>query len=205
VEIEFEHDVGAMGFGGVDADVEEVGYFLVAFAFGEELKDFAFAGSEAGARGSGGIGRIGNVGGFGNADGEIRLVLAEGLEGVEEDAVGVILEDVAVSAGFDDLLNEVVGLVHGENEDFGGGRSFADLASCFHAVEERHADVEDGDVRFVFGGFFDGVAAVDSFGANFPAAAGLDERAQAGADDGVIVGDEDVKRVHAELPGAPVR
>src|SRR5208283_2131953 len=119
-----------MGFGGVDADVEEVGYFLVAFAFGEELKDFAFAGSEAGSRGSGGIGRIGNVGGFGNADGEIRLVLAEGLEGVEEDAVGVILEDVAVSAGFDDLLNEVVGLVHGENEDFGGGRSFADLASC---------------------------------------------------------------------------
>jgi len=43
VEIEFEHDVGAVGFGGVDADVEEVGDFLVAFAFGEELEDFTFA------------------------------------------------------------------------------------------------------------------------------------------------------------------
>jgi hypothetical protein len=34
VEVEFEHDVGAVGFGGVDADVKEIGDFLVAFAFG---------------------------------------------------------------------------------------------------------------------------------------------------------------------------
>jgi hypothetical protein len=47
VESEFEHDVGAMSFGGVDADAEEGGDFLVAFALGEELQDFAFARSEA--------------------------------------------------------------------------------------------------------------------------------------------------------------
>lgn len=46
VEIEFDHDVGAMSFGGVDADAEEGSNFFVGFAFGEELKDFALARSE---------------------------------------------------------------------------------------------------------------------------------------------------------------
>jgi hypothetical protein len=36
-----------MGFGGVDADAEEGGDFLVALALSEELQNFAFARSEA--------------------------------------------------------------------------------------------------------------------------------------------------------------
>jgi len=52
VEIELEHDVGAMGFGSVDADAEEVGDVLVAFAFGEELEDLAFARGDARTVGS---------------------------------------------------------------------------------------------------------------------------------------------------------
>jgi len=63
VEAEFEHDVGAMRFGGVDADAKERGDFLVALALGEELKDFAFARSEAGARGFVWLGRVGRIGG----------------------------------------------------------------------------------------------------------------------------------------------
>jgi hypothetical protein len=50
MNVEFEHDVGAVRFGGVYADTEEVPYFLVTFAFGEKLKDFTLAGCEAGAR-----------------------------------------------------------------------------------------------------------------------------------------------------------
>ena len=47
MEAEFEHDIGAMSLGGVDANAEESGNFLVAFAFGEKLKDLALARSQA--------------------------------------------------------------------------------------------------------------------------------------------------------------
>jgi hypothetical protein len=196
VEVELEHDVGTMGFGGVDADVEESGDFLVAFAFGEELEDFTLARSEAGAGGFGGVGGIRDDGGFGNAGGEEGFVPTEGLDGVEENAVGFVLEDVAAGAGFDDLLDEIVRLMHGEDENFGGGRGFADLAGGFDAVEKGHADIEDGDVRLVLGGFFDGVSTVGGFGTDLPAGARLEESAEAGTDNGVIIGDQDGERRH---------
>lgn len=115
MESEFEHDVGAMSFGGVDADAEEGGDFLVALALGEELQDFAFARSEAGARGFGRLGRVSGIGGGRDARRELRLVTAKGIDGRDEDAVGVVFKDVAAGAGFDHLLNEIFGLVHGED------------------------------------------------------------------------------------------
>ena len=42
-QIEFFHDVGAMSFDGVDAEIQEVGDIFIGFAFGDELEDFAFA------------------------------------------------------------------------------------------------------------------------------------------------------------------
>ena len=169
MEIEFEHDVGAMSLGGIHTDAEEGGNLLVGSAFGEELEDFAFTGSETKAS-AGEIGRREIVGGrrSGDASGEVRLVLADGIDSGEENAVGIIFEDVAASTGFDHLLNEVVRLVHGEDEDFGGGRGGTDAASGLDTVEQGHADVEDGHVGFEFCGFFDGVAAVGRFGADFP-------------------------------------
>jgi len=175
VEIELEHDVGAMSFGGVNADAEEGSDFLVGFALGKELKDFAFTRRKAGTRWLGAVGnRDGEfvgIEGTGYAGGEVGLVETEGFDGGQEDAVGVVLEDVAVRTGFDDLLNEIVGFVHGENEDFGTGRTEANAAGGIDAVEKGHADIEDGYIGLEFGGFFDGVAAVGSFGANCPSRA----------------------------------
>jgi len=128
------------------------------------------------------------------------FVLAKGLDGVEEDAVGFVLEDIAAGARFDDLLDQFVGLVHGENENFGGGRGFANLASGFDAVEERHADVQDGNLGFVLGGLFDGVAAVGGFGADLPAGVRLEKSAEAGADNGVIIRDQDGELRHRWSP-----
>ena len=51
VQIELDHDVGAMGFRGIDADAEERGNFLIALAFGEKLENLAFARSDAGTVG----------------------------------------------------------------------------------------------------------------------------------------------------------
>lgn len=200
MEIEFQHDVGAMSLGGFDGDTEEGGDFLVGFAFGEKLKDFAFSGGEARARGAGGIcGGVIEGGGAGDARGEVRFVLASGVDRSQENAVSVVFEDVGASAGVHDLLNEVVGFVHGEDKNFGFRGGSMDAASGFDAVEERHADIEDGDIRFDASGFFGGVAAIGGFGANLPAGAGFEKRAQAGANDGVIIGDEDAKRRHEEF------
>jgi len=198
VEIELEHDVGAVGFGGVDADAEDVGDFLVAFAFGEKLEDFAFA------RGKAGTVRLGRVfarvGGGGDAKGEIGLVLAEGVDGGEENAASVVFEDIAAGAGFNDLANEFIGFVHGEDQDLRAGRGFMNAAGGVHAVEKRHADIENGDVGFEFGGFFNGIAAINGFGADVPVIAGFEEGAQTGANDGVVIRDQNAKGGHREPP-----
>ncbi len=192
-----------MGFGGVYADAEEIGYFFVGFAFGEELENFAFAGSQARACGSVAIGRIDGeivVAGGRDAGGEVRFMMAGGVNGGEEDAVGFVFENVASGAGLDDLMNEIIGFVHGEDEDFGGRRGGADTASGFDTVEERHADVKDGDVGFEFGGFVYGFAAIRGFGYDFPATARFKERTEASADDRMVIGDQDAKRMHQEAP-----
>jgi hypothetical protein len=174
VEVELEHDIGAMSFGGVDADAKEGGDLLVAFPFGEKLEDFAFAGSETRAKSARGVGRrIVRFRGSSEAGGEVRLAEADRVNGGEENAVGVVLEDVAASAGFDDLLNEIFRFVHGEDEDLGVRGRDTNAAGGLHAVEERHTDIEDSDIGFESGGFFDGIATIGSFSTDFPAGAGF--------------------------------
>jgi hypothetical protein len=129
-------------------------------------------------------------------------VTAKGIDGRNEDAVGVVFKDVAAGAGFDHLLNEILGLVHGEDEDFGVGRRFANATSGVDTVKERHANVEDRDVRFVLGGFVSSFAAISGFGANFPTGMTFMERAQPGANHRVVIRDEDAKRCHQ---GSPLR
>jgi len=122
VEIELEHDVGAVGFGGVNADTEDGGDFLVALAFSEELKDFAFARGEAGTVGLSRIGReFAGIDGGGDTKREVGLVVAKGVDGGKENTVGIVFEDIAAGAGFDDLVNEFIGFVHGEDQDLGVG------------------------------------------------------------------------------------
>jgi hypothetical protein len=118
-------------------------------------------------------------------------VVANGVDGSDENAVGIVFEDVAACTGIDDLLNEVVGFVHGEDEDFGVGGGLVDAASGFNTVEEGHADVEDGDVGLELGGFVDSLASVSGFGADLPAGARLEEGAQTGTDHSVVISDED--------------
>ena len=201
---QLEHDVGAVCFGSVDADAEERGNFLVGFTFGQELENFAFARSQAWTLRPVAIG--GSACEFvlgdsaGNASGEIRLVETCGIDGGEEDTVGFILEDVSASASFHNLVNEIVRFVHGEDKDLRGRGGDAHAARGFDAVEEGHADIEDGDIRFKPGGFFDGFTAVGGFGANLPAGARLEKSAEASANYGVIIRDQDAKGWHQRSP-----
>src|SRR5579883_751781 len=179
VEAELEHDVGAMSFGGVDADVEKSGDLLVGFTLGEELEDFAFAGRDAGTGRFGRIGRVGNFGDFRYAGGEVGLVLAKGLDGGDEDAIG---------------------FVHGEDEDFGSWKGLVNATSGLDAIEERHADIKDEDIGLQLDGFVDGLAAVGGFGANLPTSVRFEECTEPGADDGVIIRDKKAQRCHEVRP-----
>jgi hypothetical protein len=196
MEVLLKHDVGAMSFGGLYADAEEVRDFLVALSLGEKLKDFAFAGCQTAPRRR--VGRIraprpqGRIGACPrNPGGKIRFVTMESVHRGNQITIRIILQNVAASPGFENFLNQEFGVMHSENKDFRFRGKLADLARGFHAVEEGHTDVEDGHVRLELTGFLNSFATVGSFGANLPAVPGLQEGAEVGADNMMVIGYED--------------
>ena len=100
------------------------------------------------------------IGDFGSEEG---FAGADGIDGGDEVAHGVALEDVAERAGIDDLLDHFRRVVHGKHEDLGAGAAGDDFASGFEPVEFGHADVEHGDVRIEEKNFVDGVFSVAGF------------------------------------------
>ena len=105
---------------------ERGGDFLAAFAFGEQLHDFALAGSEAVAQGFGEFAANRTAGAeiahddFGGARREERLVAGQGFDGDDQVAVGIGFDDVAADAGFQNLADQLIGIVNRENQNLGG-------------------------------------------------------------------------------------
>jgi len=127
-------------------------------------------------------------------------VAAQGVDGGKKDAVGFVFENIAAGTGFDDLLNEFVGFMHGENENLGVGKRLVDAASSVDTVQQRHADIENQDVGLELDCFLDGFASIGGFGADFPTLAGFDQGAEAGANNSMIIRDKKPKRIHGVHP-----
>src|SRR5208282_1613457 len=124
VQVEFQHDVGAVRLRGSHADAENPGHFLVAFPFGQELHDFALPLRQTASGPSRAYGRVGaprasprNT--LRHARRCKRFVPAEHFDSGDERAVRDVLEDVTQRPGFENLLNHLLGVVHGENEHLG--------------------------------------------------------------------------------------
>src|SRR5215469_13425372 len=139
VKLELAHYIGAMRFDRFHAEPEAGCYFLAALAFGEELDDLALARGETVAE------RFREIDArtvtveitkndFGGARREEGLVLGELFNGDNEVAIRVGLYDIAADAGFEDIADELVRVVNGENEHFGVGAGLADSARGFNAV-----------------------------------------------------------------------
>jgi hypothetical protein len=91
--------------------------------------------------------------------------------------------------------------VHAENDDANRRRAAADdLPRGFDPIQERHADVEDGDVGLQFERFAHGIAAIASLGDNAPLAAILEDLAQTLPQHRVIVAQQHAKLTHAPPP-----
>ena len=206
VEVELLHEVGAVGFDGFDGDDELLGDLAVGEAVGDEGEDFAFAFGEA----------VEAVAGFafggalhvvaedvaGDGGGEVGFAGGGGADAFDKFFGGGVLENVAAAAGAEDFVEVGVIVVHGEGDDADGGEEVVDASGGGDAVEFGHADVHDDDLGLEFFGEGDGFEAVFGFADDFEVGFGVEEEADAAADDGVVIGEEDVSDAAGGAVGA---
>lgn len=100
------------------------------------------------------------------------------------------------------FAGDVLGKMHGQDQHTGLRRGLVDLANGFEAVHLRHGQVEKNHVGLVFFDVLESLEAVASLMADFNARLSFEQGANAAANDGVIVGDENPIRFgHGTLFG----
>ncbi len=193
-------DVGEVAFDGLFGDLEGVGDVFVGAAVGDAADDFKLARGEVeGARLGAAGGLLGELvvqlmeGGdevFDAAAADPVVAVEDGADALLEVRGGGLLEDDAARAeleGFHDLLG---GGDAGEQDDLDVAGAFKDAAQGFQTGDVRHLDVEQEDVRLKVEGVGDGLFAVGGL-ADDVKGVFRKEAADAEADDGVVVCDED--------------
>ncbi len=87
--------------------------------------------------------------------------------------------------------------MHAEEDYAGLGNLVADLARGFDAVEQRHGDVQHRYIGRMLLGQGHGFAAVRSFRYHLKSGLAFEQKAEAAADDLMIVGQQNADRAHA--------
>lgn len=104
---------------------------------------------------------------------------------------GVGFENVRTGAGAESGASEFGMLVHGEHDDFHGGRRFAQALNGFDAMDIGQGEVENDDIGFCLAHKGGGFEAGGSFAADEHVGLGGDGVADTAAHDDVIVNNED--------------
>src|ERR1039458_506356 len=108
-------------------------------------------------------------------------------QGAHQRVVGHAFDNVAARSGFQRLMNILVALVGGKDDELGLGMTCDDGADEIDATHARQAQIDEGDVRQMFfverQSLFGGACLRD--GRHVPG--GLDDGGNADAHDGVIV------------------
>lgn len=174
-----------MSFDGFFAEVELVGDFFVAVAFGDEDEDLVFAWAGFGA-----------IEAFGEAlcDGgwEPALALCDGADGVEEvGARGGFFEE-SEGAGADGAVDVFVACEGGEDEDASVWVVLADGGDGFDAAGGVVAELEvhDDDVWLIFLVFGEGVGGFGCFCDDLEVGFECEGGGEAAADNEVVVDEE---------------
>ena len=89
--------------------------------------------------------------------------------------------------------------MHAEDKDAGIGDPLDNLARCFDAVQQRHADVENGDIRSMCDRFLDCGPAVTRFCYDGPLRLFFEQLTQALAHEHMIVGEQQPQLRHRHL------
>ncbi len=193
-EAEFFFDVGAVGIGGFEADGEFLGDGAVVFALAGEAEDFEFAGGEFGEEGAGGGGAGAGEGfedGGGGAVAGVDVAEEDSGDG-EEDGVGVFLfHDVAAAAGAEDAFGVEGFIVHGDDEDVGIGGEGEEVLEEVEAAFAGEADVHEDEVWGEAEDGGEGLGGAGGGAADDEVWDLADDAAEAFAEDGVVVDEED--------------
>ena len=125
--------------------------------------------------------------------GEQRVAVGDGADSVEQLLGGRVLQEEPAGPGFqgrEDVFVEVEG---GEDEDpdpVGDGVG-QQMRGGLDAVHHRHADVHEHDVRHVEAAGRDRLRAVARLGDDLHVLGGIDEDAESGSDQDLVVDDDD--------------
>ena len=75
-----------------------------------------------------------------------------------------------------------------------------DLLRGLDSIELRHADIENGDLRMMFGDKLDGFPPIARLGDDFEIRLLIEQQTQARPNDGVIVSEQDANLLHVKGP-----
>jgi len=116
-------------------------------------------------------------------------------DGLDECSSRIRFQHVPVRAGVQHLADDLIGFVHGQDEDF-GRHGTPNLARGLQPIQLRHADVENHDIGLQVDGLGYRFAARARFPADDPSRPPFQYGAYALTHDVVIVGDEDTDWPH---------
>src|SRR5258708_38720814 len=123
MQFQLTHDVGTVGFNGLDADTQSGSDFSGSVSLNKQFDDFSLARSEA----------VGDqLWSFPDTSARIEItqnqfcrmrskepfVLGYGLNSNEEIVIRVRFQDISVGPGFDNLADQLIGIVHRQNQNF---------------------------------------------------------------------------------------
>ena len=193
VDVELVHEMLAVLLDGLDADAERRRHLLVGRALGDELQHLGLARGEPGgvgldhavavARSTGWIAKA-----FGDRRAEKCAALGDFPDRLGENFRGRLLFKKPGHAGRAHALDVGFVAVGGQDDDFRGGIFHQNLPRRLKAVEHRHGDVHEDDVGAQRLRQLHRFAAVARLADDLEAAVGVEQRAQALTDDGVILG-----------------
>ena len=136
--------------------------------------------------------------GFGDFGCEERLVGGKRLNRFEQVTLGIGLQEEAAGSRPEEFVDQRFAVVHREDENFGPWKTPANLARHLDAVDQRQRVVDHRDVGLRFHRFDDGLLAVCGLGHDLPIGLSFEDAAESGADDLMVVGNQDAGHGRAE-------
>ena len=122
---------------------------------------------------------------------DIGLVPRQGPNGGDQVVVRVAFQKIAARADGQDVLDDFLAVVQGEDQHLGARQLLADFPRGLDAIVHRHGVIEDHQVGLEPYRGLDGFLAVSDLAHDLEPWLRLEDGAKAGADNVVIVGDKD--------------
>lgn len=138
---------------------------------------------------------------------EVGRAGGHGPDAVEQPVRRGVLEEEAAGVGAQGPVHAFVQVERGHHEDFDGVRhsGAGQQAGDLQAVEDRHADVHHDDVGPHLAGGVDSGPPVPALAGHLHVGLGVDDGDQAGADQHLVVADQDPDRCAHGVPPVGMR